>query len=56
MWNILKKRSRNIENESNISIPLKFVTMQPILVSLNRIYENPQSFHLYPNDTSNLKA
>lgn len=52
----VKKYKTLIEDFDNIEICYNIKPTQPILVSLNRIYEDPQSFHLYSNNTSNLET
>lgn len=52
----VKKYRKQIEDFDNVEISYTLKPTQPILASLNRIYENPQSFHLYPDNTSNFET
>jgi hypothetical protein len=51
-----KKYRKWIEDFGAVEICYNIKPTQPILVSLERIYENPQSYHLYPANTSNPKT
>ncbi|KAI7900346.1 uncharacterized protein BX663DRAFT_439736 [Cokeromyces recurvatus] len=53
--NVEKYRKR-IKDFDGIEICYNLKPTQPILVLIIRIYENPQSYHLYLSNTSNLKA
>lgn len=52
----VKKYRKRIEDFGNVEICYNIKPTQPILVSLIRIYENPQFFHLYLSSTSNLET
>lgn len=43
----VKKYKRRIEDFNAVEICYNINPNQPILVSLERIYENPHSYHLY---------